>query len=122
MEQRPLIRRTTSALTRLVVVLLIFGLGGAVVFLISQLNARTFRVEVIDNNLVITKGRLFPIGGGPYRPAHPALQEAYAALPLEGAGLGTPAELRVHDRDELDPGLFHVLSRLASSRINSADP
>src|SRR5712664_3369665 len=122
MEQRPLIRRTTSALTRLVVVLLIFGLGGAVVFLISQLNARTFRVEVIDNNLVITKGRLFPIGGEPYRPADPALKEAYAAIPLEGTGIGTLAELRFNDRDDLDRALFDVLSRLASSRINSDDP
>src|SRR5258708_20311988 len=93
MEQRPLIRRTTSALTRLVVVLLIFGLGGAVVFLISQLNARTYRVEVIDNNLVITKGRLFPIGAEPYRPPDPALKEAHAAIPLEGTricSLATP--------------------------------
>src|SRR5258708_38395320 len=98
MEQRPLIRRTTSALTRLVVVLLIFGLGGAVVFLISQLNARTFRVEVIDNNLVITKGRLFPIGGEPDRPAGPALKGACAAIPLEGTRLRNLGALPVQDR------------------------
>src|SRR5260370_11727481 len=107
MEQRPLIRRTTSALTRLVVVLLIFGLGGAVVFLISQLNARTFRVEVIDNNLVITKGRLFPIGGEPYRPPDPALKEADAATPLEGTRIGNPAELRLNDPHQPDPALLH---------------
>jgi hypothetical protein len=122
MEQRPLIRRTTSALTRLVVVLLIFGLGGVVVFLISQLNARTFRVEVIDNNLVITKGRLFPIGAEPYRPADPALKEAYAAIPLEGTGIGNLAEQRFNERDDLDRALFDILSRLASSRMNSDDP
>src|SRR5258707_12590787 len=101
MEQRPLIRRTTSALTRLVVVLLIFGLGGAVVFLISQLNARTFRVEVIDNNLVITKGRLFPIGGEPYAPAAPHLKGTDVATPLEGARIGSPDALRSHDIDHL---------------------
>jgi len=39
MEQRPLIRRTTSALSRFVVVVLILTLGGAVLFLLSQLNA-----------------------------------------------------------------------------------
>lgn len=122
MEQRPLIRRTTSALSRFVVVSLILALGGAVVFLLSQLNARTFRVEVLDGNLVVVKGRMFPVGTEPYRPADAAMKEAYAPIPLEGTGIGGLAEQRFNDRDDLDRALFDVLARLATPRINSDDP
>ncbi len=122
MEQRPLIRRTTSALTRFVVVLLILGLCGAVVFLILQVNARTFRVEVVNDNLVVTKGRLFPLGAEPYRPADPSLKETYGPIPLEGTSVGNLADQHFNDRDDLDRAVFEVLSRLASNRINSDDP
>src|SRR5262249_24191721 len=122
MEQRPLIRRTTSALTRFVVVLLILALGGAVVFLISQLNARTFRVEVIDGNLTVVKGRMFPVLTEPYTPADAAMKDAYTPIPLEGTGIGGLAEQRFNDRDDLDRALFDVLARLATPRINSDDP
>src|SRR5262252_7904269 len=122
MEQRPLIRRTTSALSRLIVVLLILALGGAVVFLLSQLNARTFRVELVDGNLLVVKGRMFPVGTEPYRPADAALKEAYAPIPVEGSGIGGLAEQRFNDRDDLDQALFDLLARLAAPRINSDDP
>jgi len=122
MEQRPLIRRTTSALSRFIVVLLILALGGAVVFLLSQLNARTFRVELVDGNLLVVKGRMFPVGTEPYRPADAALKEAYAPIPVEGSGIGGLAEQRFNDRDDLDQALFDLLARLAAPRINSDDP
>ena len=122
MEQRPLIRRTTSALSRFVVVVLILTLGGAVLFLLSQLNARTFRVEVIDGNLAVVKGRMFPVGTEPYRPADAAQKEAYAPIPLEGTWIGGLAEQHFYDRDDLDRALFEVLARLASPRVNSEDP
>jgi len=122
MEQRPLMRRTTSALLRFVVVVLILALVGAVLFLLSQLNARTFRVEVTDGNLVVVKGRMFPVGTEPYRPADAAMKEAYAPIPLDGTGVGGLADQRFSDRDELDRALFDVLARLATPRINSDDP
>ncbi|HEX4621614.1 MAG TPA: IF-2 protein, partial [Myxococcaceae bacterium] len=105
------------------VVVVVLGLVGAVGFLLSQLNARTFTIEDQNGSLVVLKGRELPLGSDPYKPQDAALADAYAALPLDGMPLD-PALLqqRFTDRDELDRALFEVLQKLALPRVATDDP
>jgi hypothetical protein len=111
------------AVVRLLVVVIVLGLVGAVGFLLSQLNARTFTIEDQNGSLVVMKGRELPLGSDPYHPQDAALQDAYSPLPLDGMPLD-PALLqqRFTDRDELDRALFEVLQKLALPRVATDDP
>lgn len=115
-------RRATSAFTRLLVTLLILGLGGAVVFLLSQLNARTFTLAQESGHLVVMKGRMLPTGAAPYRPGDARLADAYAPIPFEGRDVSSLMEQRFTERDELDRALFPVLEGLARPKVQSDDP
>ncbi|WP_235217132.1 IF-2 protein [Archangium violaceum] len=115
-------RRATSAFTRLLVTLIILGLGGAVAFLLSQLNARTFTLAQENGQLVVMKGRLLPTGAAPYRPGDARLADAYAPLSTEGRDVSALLEQRFTERDELDRALFPVLEGLARPRVQSDDP
>lgn len=115
-------RRAGRAFTRLVVTLVVLGLIGAVGFLLSQLNARTFTLQVQDGKLLVMKGRMLPTGSEPYRPSEPALAAAYAPFDLLG---GTAAGLegaRFEERDAMDRALFQFLEGLARPRLVSDDP
>jgi len=110
------------SLKKLLVVLLLLGMGGAVAFLLSQLNARTYSVQVVDGSLIVMKGRMFPIGSEPFRPVDPVMRDAYAPIPLDGSSPGNLPEARFTERDELDRALFEVVGRLAKARVSSDDP
>jgi hypothetical protein len=115
--------RAMRALTRLVVTLLVLAMGGAVVFLLSQLNARTFTLEVDGGQLVVLKGRMLPWGAEPFRPSDIGLADTYAPIPLENHDV--PSSLlteRFSERDELDRALFTQLEALARPRIASDEP
>ena len=115
-------RRAGRAFTRLVVTLLVLGLLGAVGFLLSQLNARTFTLQTQDGKLLVMKGRMLPVGSEPYRPSDPVLAAAYAPIDLLG---GTAAGLegaRFDERDTMDRALFQFLEGLARPRLVSDDP
>jgi len=115
-------RRATSAFTRLLVVLLILGLGGAVAFLLSQLNARTFTLVQEGGQLVVMKGRMLPAGAVPFRPGDPRLADTYAPIPLEGRDVSGLLEQKFTERDELDRALFPVLESLARPRVQADEP
>lgn len=115
-------QRATRTFTRLLIVLVVFGLGAAVVMLLSQLNSRTFTTELADGRLLILKGRMMPFGAAPFRPSDPALADAYAPIPLEGLSPGPILEQRFTERDELDRALFDVLEQLARPRVTADDP
>lgn len=115
-------RRATSAFTRLLITLLILGLGGAVVFLLSQLNARTFTLAQENGQLVVMKGRMLPTGAVPYRPGDARLADAYAPIPVEGRDVSGLVEQKFTERDELDRALFPVLEGLARPKVQSDDP
>jgi len=115
-------RRATSAFTRLLVTLLILGLGGAVAFLLSQLNARTFTLVQESGQLVVMKGRMLPTGAVPFRPGDPRLADTYAPIPLEGRDVSGLLEQKFTERDELDRALFPVLESLARPRVQSDEP
>jgi hypothetical protein len=115
-------RRAGRAFTRLVVTLLVFALLGAVGFLLSRLNARTFTLQQQDGKLLVMKGRMLPLGAEPYRPSDPALAAAYAPLDLLGGGAAGMDGARFEERDAMDRALFQFLEGLARPRLVSDDP
>ena len=115
-------RRATSAFTRLLVTVLILGLGGLVVFLLSQLNARTFSLAQENGQLVVLKGRMLPVGAVPYQPGDARLADAYAPLPLEGRDVAALLARTFTERDELDRALFPVIEGLARPKVVAEDP
>lgn len=114
--------RAKRTFTRLIVFTLILGLGGLVVFLLSQLNARTFTLAMVDGQLVVMKGRNAPAGSVPYRPGDPRLADAYAPIPVEGQDVTALVQRSFTERDELDRALFPLLESLARPRIASDEP
>lgn len=114
--------RAKRAAVRLVVTLGVAALLVAVFMLLSQLNARTYRLIQDGETLVLHKGRALPVGSEPYRPSDPLLADTYAPVPIEGLQVGTLLEQRFTDRDDLDRALFEVLEKLARPRVFSDDP
>jgi hypothetical protein len=115
-------RRAGRAFTRLVVTLLVLALGGAVGFLLSQLNARTFVLQQSDGKLLVLKGRMFPVGADPYRPSDPALASTYAPIDLMGGSAAGLDGARFDERDALDRALFGLLEGIARPKLISDDP
>lgn len=115
-------RRATSAFTRLLVTLLILALGGAVLFLLSQLNARTFTLAQESGQLVVMKGRMLPTGAVPYRPGDARLADTYAPIPVEGRDVSDLLTQKFTEREELDRALFPLLESLARPRVQSDEP
>lgn len=114
--------RLVRAFVRLLVTALVLGLTGVTVFLLSQMNARTYTVEVVDGKLAVMKGRMMPTGTEPFMPSDPVLLDTYAPVPLEGTSPMGVVGLKFGDRDELDRALFSVLEPLAKPRVASDEP
>lgn len=114
--------RAKKTFTRLMVVVLILAMGGAVLFLLSQLNARTFTLDLSNGQLVVMKGRMLPAGAVPYRPGDSALADTYAPIPVEGHDVTPLITQRFGEREELDRALFQLLEALARPRIASDEP
>jgi hypothetical protein len=118
---QPFGQRAKTALVRLVVVLLVLALAGAVVVLLSRLNARTYSIEQRGQELVVLKGRNLPFGAAPYLPSDPRLVDAYAPIPFEGVAPESLVGVTFEDREALDRALFEVLIDRAELRITSED-
>lgn len=114
--------RARRTFVRMVVFLCILGLGGGVAFLLSQLNARTYTLEVENGQLVVMKGRNLPVGAVPFRPSDPRLVDTYAPIPLENHDASSLLQQRFSEREELDRALFPLLESLAKPRITSDEP
>jgi len=107
---------------RLIITTVVLALGGATVFLLSELNAKTFTLEIREGKLTVLKGRLMPMGADPWRPGDPVLADAYAPLELEGTSPMGVVGVKYDDRDSLDRALFSVVESLARPRVASDDP
>ncbi len=114
--------RVLTFFKRLIVTTLVVGLAGATVFLLSQINAKTFTLENRDGKLVVLKGRMLPMGADPWQPADAALADAYAPIELEGTSPMGVINVKYEDRDSLDRALFSVLEGMARPRVNSEEP
>ncbi len=114
--------RLLRAFRNLVIFTLIVASVGAALFALSQVNARTYSLEVHAGSLVVMKGKQLPTGAEPWLPAEPSLVDAYAPIELNGASVETVVNRRFEDRDQLDRALFTVLESLARPSLASEEP
>ncbi|MBF5042623.1 IF-2 protein [Aggregicoccus sp. 17bor-14] len=114
--------RAGRTFTRFLVTLVVLALAGGVLFLLSQLNSRTYRLAHENGQLVVLKGRMLPFGAVPYTPGDARLADAYAPLAVPAGEVQGLLERRFSDRDELDRALFGVLEALARPRVASDEP
>ncbi|MCL2178775.1 MAG: IF-2 protein, partial [Proteobacteria bacterium] len=103
---------------RLLVTLIIASLTTLTVYLLSRENARTFSLHVVEDTLIIHKGKYLPFGSAPWNTE----DEAYAPLPLEGFQPPLSETSTFTDIRELDRALFPVLEFLIRARVLSEDP
>ncbi len=109
------------ALVRILVTLALLALGGFVLLLLSEKNAKTFSVAVEGDQLLVMKGRMFPRGSEPFRPSDPALADAYGPLPLDGPAPNFVGQ-QFEDRDALDRALFAFIAAKAEPMVLGEDP
>ena len=103
-----------GALQRAVLWLVIAALLGTVWFLASERNERHYRVFAENGQLVIERGRFFPMGTAP------SGEKIYAPVPL-AAGEKPPAEQEFDDQNGLDRHLFGVLQDWAKAAAKKGD-
>src|SRR5690349_16087471 len=66
--------------TGLLVTVIILGLAGLVAYLLSDINARRYRLTAVGGELVVENGRFFPVGFERYMPRVKALADAYGPV------------------------------------------
>jgi hypothetical protein len=71
----------------MLVVLIVLGLAGVIVYLLSLLNSKKFFLVPEGGELVVKKGIFFPMGSERYQPKDPKLASLYSPIDL-------PEELR----------------------------
>jgi hypothetical protein len=108
--------RGGGGFSRFILWLVIIALLAGVWWLASDRNERHFRVAVEGNQLVIEKGRFFPMGTGPVA----AGDKMYAPVPLP-AGAKPPQEMEFGDQNSLDRWLFDTLSGWARDSAQKGD-
>jgi hypothetical protein len=103
------------------VLLVVLALAAAVLWLLSERNARQWFLVNEDGMLQVKKGLLLPAGRQSFKTADPALAQAYAPLkPPPGAKLDE--ERRFEDRAALDQALYEVLARWARDDVATERP
>jgi hypothetical protein len=101
--------------------LLVLALCGAVVYLLSDINHRRYRLAVEDRALVVERGRMLPLGYKRFEPEAPDLKGAYAPIAVPpGESLGR-SEI-YDDRADVDRALFSVLASWTRERMTSKEP
>ncbi|MGC4122696.1 MAG: hypothetical protein QM765_50620 [Myxococcales bacterium] len=121
-EEAPRGGGALQAAKRFLVLLFIVALGGAALVLFSALHAKTWAVEQHESELWVVKGRQFPVGFEPYRPADKIQSAAYAPIPLMGDSPGELVIAPYDDRDALDQALFRTFKSWIEARLDSEDP
>lgn len=103
-----------GGLQRLVLWLVIAALLGTIWYLASERNERHFRVAAENGQLIIERGRFFPMGTAA------AGDKIYAPVPLP-AGEKPPVEQEFDDQNALDRSLFGVLEEWAKAAAKKGD-
>lgn len=107
-------KRSGGVMQRLVLWLVVLGLLAAVWYLASERNQRHFRVAAENGQLVIERGRFFPLGTAP------SADKTYAPIPVP-QGEKPPAELEFDDQNALDQHLFGLLAGWAKDAQKKGD-
>jgi exonuclease VII small subunit len=100
--------------------LVMIGLAGAVVYLLSDLNRRTYRLAQVGQTMVVQKGKFMPTGFENYQPDESRLREAYAPIALP-SGEQVPGGQLFEDRTDLDRAMFSILAAWARQQLGSED-
>ena len=100
--------------------LVMVGLMGAVLYLLSDLNRRTYRLAQVGQTMVVQKGKFMPTGFETYQPDESRLREAYAPISLP-AGEKVPGGQHFEDRTDLDRAMFSILAAWAREQLGSDD-
>lgn len=107
-------KRGGGGLQRLVLWFVIAALLGTVWFLASERNERHYRVAPESGQLVIERGRFFPMG------TVAAGDKIYAPLPL-AAGEKPPPEQEFDDQNAVDRYLFGQMAEWAKAAAKKGD-
>ena len=107
-------KRGGGGLQRLVLWFVIAALLGTVWFLASERNERHYRVAPENGQLVIERGRFFPMG------TVASGDKIYAPVPL-AAGEKPPAEQEFDDQNAVDRYLFGQMAEWAKAAAKKGD-
>ncbi|MFC1611852.1 hypothetical protein ACFL6C_12890 [Myxococcota bacterium] len=102
-------------------VLAVLGLCSAVVYLLSDLNHRRFRLAVHESTLLVERGRMFPFGFARFEPKAADLKAGYAPIPVPPGESINKSEI-YEDRADIDRSLFALLASWARERLDSNEP
>lgn len=106
---------------RLLVACIVLGLAGSVLYLMSDIHSRRFRLTSRNGGLVIERGLFLPAGFGTYAPVTEQLRAAYSVVPLPTPH--TVIEPQVFDdRIDLDRGLFALMVGWIYDGMKSDEP
>ena len=101
-------------------ILVMVALSGAVVYLLSDLNRRTYRLAQVGDTMVVQKGRFMPTGFENYQPEETRPSQAYAPIRVP-SGERVPQGQLFEDRTDLDRAMFSILAAWARSQLGSED-
>jgi hypothetical protein len=97
------------------------ALLGAVGWLLSERNARTWQLAPQDGRLVVKRGLFLPLGSAEYRPSDAAAARAYAPL-VPPPGKALPEAREFAEQAELDRAIYDLVAAWAREDIASGDP
>lgn len=103
-----------------VMLIVMLGLTGAVLYLLSDLNRRTYRLAQVGQTMVVQKGKFLPTGFETYQPDEARLREAYSPITLP-TGEQVPGGQRFEDRTDLDRAMFSILAAWARDQLGNDD-
>ena len=109
-----------AAVTALVV-LLVLALGAVVVYLLSEINSRRYRIAVQGSSLIVERGHKLPWGFARFEPATAELAAAYAPIPIPTGESLTKTEI-YEDRADIDRALFSLFAGWTRARLDSTVP
>ena len=104
----------------LLAVVLILGLGSVVIYLLSDINRRQYRLSTREGMLIVERGRFLPIGFEAFEPEEPDLRSAYAPIPLPPSETLVENEI-FSERADLDRVLFSLLAGWARRGLGSTE-
>ena len=105
-----------STLATGLVVVLIVALGGGIVYLLSDLNSRHYRLTRAGDMMVVEKGKFMPTGFQTYRPKEPGLSRIYQPVKVPEGG-DVPQGDVYEDRADLDRAMFATLAGWARQAL-----
>jgi len=107
------------SLTYLLLGATILALSGIIIYLLSDINHRQYRLNSQGSVLLVERGKFLPVGFEPFVPKDATLQPIYAPIPLpKGVTMG-PSEI-FEDRTDVDRAIFGLLSGWSRERIDSS--